>query len=68
MTRGPGGNSPANIQQYLGGVKYPATKEDLIDQAKKNDAPIAVMETIERFQPDEYRGPQEVMKAYGQPG
>jgi len=66
MTRGLGGNSPANVQQYLGGVKYPATKEDLIEQAKRNDAPREIMETIEHFRPDEYGGPQEVMKAYGE--
>ena len=65
MTRGLGGNSPANVQKYLKGVEYPAEKQDLISQAQKNNAPGEVMDTIKSFQPDQYGGPQDVMKAYG---
>ena len=66
MTRGLGGNSPANIQNYLKGVEYPADKDTLISQARSNDAPAEVMDTIQCLPRDNFGGPQDVMKAYGQ--
>ncbi|UGB46252.1 DUF2795 domain-containing protein [Frateuria edaphi] len=65
MTRGLGGNSPANVQKYLSGVEYPAGKRDLIDAARRNDAPEEVMRTLRELPGDNYGGPQEVMKGYG---
>ena len=66
MTRGLGGNSPANVQKYLSGVDYPAEKQDLIEAARRNDAPDEVMQTIRKLPEDHYGGPQDVMKGYGQ--
>jgi hypothetical protein len=66
MTRGLGGNSPANVQFYLKGVEYPTSKQALMDCARRNDAPDEVMDTIQRLDRDEYGGPQDVMKAYGE--
>jgi hypothetical protein len=65
MARGVGGQSPSNVQSYLAGINYPATKDDLIEAAKNNGAPKEIMEVIKGFDEDEYGGPQEVMKAYG---
>ena len=65
MTRGLGGNSPANVQFYLKGVEYPTDKQTLVEQARRNDAPPEVMDTIQRLDRDQYGGPQDVMKAYG---
>lgn len=65
MTRGVGGHSPANVQKFLAGVKYPATKDDLIKSAKGNQAPPEVMDEIENLPDDDYGGPQDVMKSYG---
>jgi len=64
MTRGLGGQSPANVQNFLRGVKYPATKEDLIAAGKRNNAPAGVMMIIERLSVEKFGGPQEVMKTY----
>jgi len=66
MTRGVGGNSPANVQKYLHGVSYPADKKDLVEQARRNDAPDEVVETIEALPEEHYGGPQDVMKGYGE--
>jgi hypothetical protein len=65
MTRGLGGHSPANVQKFLAGVQYPARKEDLIRQARQNQAPEDIIDMIEGFPGDQYGGPQDVMKAYG---
>jgi hypothetical protein len=66
MTRGVGGQSPANVQKYLRDIEYPASKDDLIAQAKRNEAPQEILETIQRLPEDEFGGPQDVMKGYGQ--
>ncbi|MAL97323.1 DUF2795 domain-containing protein [Hydrocarboniclastica marina] len=66
MTRGVGGESPANLQKYLNGVDYPASRQALAKRAKDNDAPDEVVEAIENLPSDEFGGPQDVMKAYGQ--
>jgi hypothetical protein len=66
MARGVGGQSPSNVQTYLKGVSYPASKEDLLAAAKRNGAPAEVMQILRDFEEDEFGGPQEVMKAYGQ--
>lgn len=66
MTRGVGGHSPANIQKFLRGVDYPASKDDLLKTAQDNEAPDEVVETIRDLPADRFGGPQDVMKAYGE--
>lgn len=66
MTRGLGGESPANVQRYLKGVEYPTNKQDLLKQARQNGAPEQIIQVLEEFDAEEFGGPQEVMKAYGQ--
>jgi hypothetical protein len=65
MTRGVGGESPANVQKFLHGAHYPAKKDELIRTAKKNKAPKEIVEVIEKLDRDDFGGPQDVMKAYG---
>jgi AbrB family looped-hinge helix DNA binding protein len=60
------GVPPNEVQKALGGIDYPANKEDLVAHAKKNNAPREVRTVIERFPEREYGGPQEVMKAFGE--
>lgn len=66
MTRGVGGESPANVQKYLQGIDFPTDKEGLVQQAKRNDAPSEVVNVIEDLPSQEFGGPQDVMEAYGQ--
>ena len=66
MTRGLGGESPANVQKYLKGVSYPSNKQDLVRQARENGAPEEILRVIDDFDADRFGGPQDVMKAYGQ--
>lgn len=65
MTCGVGGQSPANVQAHLKGISYPASRDDLLSTAKKNNAPEDVMELLRKIPDQEYHGPQDVMKAYG---
>jgi hypothetical protein len=66
MTRGVGGESPANVQKHLKGADYPAGKNDLVKLARQNGAPKEVLDVLEQMPEQEYGGPQDVMKAYGQ--
>ncbi len=66
MSHPAGGESPANVQKYLKGVDYPTRKRELVEQARKNAAPKEVLDVIQRFPDQEFTGPQDVMKAYGE--
>ncbi|GGY07800.1 DUF2795 domain-containing protein [Paludibacterium paludis] len=65
MTQGLGGRSPANVQKFLKGADYPASKAELLNTAKNNHAPQEVLKTLEDLPADQFGGPQQVMKAYG---
>ncbi|GAB2562002.1 hypothetical protein GCM10027066_01770 [Dyella jejuensis] len=64
MTRGMGGQSPANVQQYLRDVHYPASKHEVLAQARRSDAPAHVLNAIERMVEDEFASPQAVVKGW----
>ena len=66
MVRGTATPSPVGVQKYLKGVDYPATKDDLISRAKDNGAPDDVVRFLQRLPHDEYDGPDNVMKDYGE--
>jgi hypothetical protein len=66
MARGVGGHSPANMQKYLKGQNYPAQKNDLIRTAQDNNAPKEVLDILKDLPEDNFGGPQDVMKAYGE--
>jgi hypothetical protein len=66
MTRGLAGTSPANVQNFLKGVDYPADKETLVETARKNQAPDEILDLLEEFPDQEYDSPVSVMKVYGE--
>jgi hypothetical protein len=66
MARGVGGHSPANVQKYLKGQDYPARKDDLLQTAQHNKAPQEVLDVIKQLPENNFGGPQDVMKAYGE--
>ena len=65
MTRGLGGQAPANVTQHLKGAHFPASKNDLVDLAKTNGAEDDVLEVLENLPGEHYSSVAEVMKAYG---
>lgn len=58
-------SSPIEVQKFLKGVDYPATKEDLIDKARENGAKKEIISLIEDLKEDEFANPAEVSKAVG---
>jgi hypothetical protein len=51
------------VQKFLGGVNYPATKDQLIEHARGKDAGQDVLDALQDMPDREYDGPNEVSKA-----
>jgi hypothetical protein len=60
MTRTP---EPIEVQKYLSGMNYPATKDQVVEHAKEHGAPDEVMETLGNIPDQEYDGPNRVSQA-----
>ena len=52
--------NPDDAPQYLEGVDYPASKEDLISAAENNGAPESLVGMLGALSRPEYSGPEEV--------
>ncbi|WP_110650771.1 DUF2795 domain-containing protein [Salinicola peritrichatus] len=65
MTRGLGGQSPANITHHLKGIDFPASRADIEKQAKENGAEDDVMEIIRQLPDQEYGSMADVTKGVG---
>ncbi|AUZ87405.1 DUF2795 domain-containing protein [Arthrobacter sp. TmT3-37] len=54
--------SPIDIQKALGGMDYPASKEDLVKHAEDKGADDAVLETLRNLPDREFDSPTDVNK------
>jgi hypothetical protein len=55
---------PVEVQRHLGGVMFPATREELLEAARDEDAPLEVEEALEELPEEErFDGLEEVMEA-----
>jgi hypothetical protein len=52
--------NPDEAGQYLQGVEYPASKEDLVSAAEGNGAPEELVERLGTLGRAEFSGPEEV--------
>ena len=57
--------NPIEVQKHLGGVDYPATKDEIITTAESNDAPQEIIEALQAIDGDQFDGPDDVMGALG---
>ena len=51
------------VQKALGGISYPATKDQLIEHARGNNAGTDILAVLRDIPDREYDGPNEVSKA-----
>jgi uncharacterized protein DUF2795 len=49
--------NPIQIQKYLGGLEYPARKEDILEKAREEGADEAVIDFLEQISDREYESP-----------
>jgi hypothetical protein len=66
MTRGIGGQSPANLQKFLKGADYPMSKDDLMDLANENGAPDEIMDILDQMPDVDFEGVTDVQECYGE--
>ena len=57
--------NPIQIQTFLKGVDYPASKEVLLQNAERNGADEGVRTTLEQLPDAEYETPADVSEALG---
>ena len=60
------GGITAEIQQALKGMDYPADKQELMQQAKQNNASQDVMNAIQDLPEQKFNSPVDVQKAFGE--
>ncbi|MBD2033795.1 DUF2795 domain-containing protein [Phormidium sp. FACHB-592] len=57
--------NPIQLQKHLKGMDYPASKQDLLDHAKKEGADENILSTLEQLADEEFETPADVSKAVG---
>lgn len=55
--------TPIEMQKYLKGVEYPASRDDLVSAAKDNGAPDDLVETLSNSGTDSFDSPTDVSAA-----
>ena len=55
--------SPVEIQQHLGGIDYPASKDRILRTARDNGADGNVLDALESLPDRDYDGPTAVSEA-----
>jgi predicted outer membrane protein len=59
--------NPIQIQKYLKGVDYPATREQLIENAKNLGADDSICASLEQLPDEEFQTPADVSQAFKGP-
>ena len=57
--------NPIQIQKFLKGVDYPASKSDLLENADRQGADEDVRATLEQLPDEEFETPADVSQAIG---
>ena len=57
--------NPIEVQKNLKGMRYPASKEELVSKAKANGADEDLLNQLRNLGQDEFDGPDDVMRALG---
>ena len=58
--------NPIQVQKFLKGMEYPASKQDVIEHARQQGADENVCSTLEQMPEDEFETPADVSKAIGE--
>lgn len=57
--------SPAEVERYLKGIKYPASKRDLINHLRQNRAPQDIIDMVNDIDEEHFNSPTDVTQALG---
>lgn len=59
----PDAPNPIQVQKFLGGMSYPASKENLVSHAKDAGADRDIVDALDNLPDKEYDGPTDVTSA-----
>lgn len=59
-------NNPSQIVKFVKGRDFPASKQEVIDQAKQNGADDNVIGTLQNLPFETFNSPNDIVEAYGQ--
>ncbi len=57
--------NPVQVQKFLGGMDYPANKQDIVKKAEQEGADEHVRSTLEQIPDRQYDGPNAVSHEIG---
>lgn len=60
--------NPIQVQKYLSGIDYPASKDDVVSTAEQAGAPDDVLEALRAIPDGEYDAPTAVSSAVSDAG
>lgn len=60
--------TPIEVEKYLKGADYPASKSDLLDCAKRNGASQDIADVLQRLPNQRFEKPTDVAKAISHGG
>jgi hypothetical protein len=55
--------NPIQVQKFLSGIEYPASKDDVVSTAEKEGADGDVLDALRQIPDQQYDGPTDVSKA-----
>ncbi len=56
--------NPIQMQKFLGGIEYPASRDQLVEHARSQGADEGVLEGLKAIPDREYNGPNAVSQAF----
>ncbi|AJM77369.1 DUF2795 domain-containing protein [Rathayibacter toxicus] len=59
--------TPIEIQKYLGGIDYPASRDTIVQTAEKEGADQAVLDALRALPEGNYNKPTDVSSAVSKP-
>jgi ABC-type taurine transport system substrate-binding protein len=54
--------SQENIEKYLKGMSFPTEKKHILEQAKKNNAPQAILDDLNKLKEQKYHNQGDITK------
>jgi hypothetical protein len=57
--------NPIQVQKFLGGMNYPAKKDEIVDHAKSKGADENITDTLRQLPDEDFETPADVSKAIG---
>lgn len=57
--------NPAKIEEAVKGIDFPASKEDLLNRARENNADQEELDALQRLPEREYNRPSDITQALG---